>query len=106
VDQTIKFLCDLIAIDSVNPSLVRDAGLYGWQIISDTSWPGYEEIPRWIMTGYTRLMSEAETQRSPEPPPDVILVQAGVGALACAVVSWLCHRFGAKRPFVIGCEPL
>ena len=34
-----------------------------------------------------------------------MFVQAGVGGLACAVVSWLCQRYGTKRPFVIVCEP-
>ncbi len=85
--------------------LAKNARSNGWTIVSDTSWPGYEEIPRWIMAGYTRLVMEAESQWSPEPPPDVVFVQAGVGGLACAVVSWLCHRYGASRPFAIVCEP-
>jgi diaminopropionate ammonia-lyase len=84
--------------------LAGDARSNGWTIVSDTSWPGYEEIPRWIMAGYTRLIMEAESQWSPGPPPDVVFVQAGVGGLACAVVSWLCHRYGAGRPFIIACE--
>jgi len=92
--------------DDAVKQAARDAGQHGWQIISDTSWPEYEEIPRWIMSGYTRLMAEAEMQWSPDPPPDLILVQAGVGGLACAVVSWLCQRYGTKRPFVIVCEPV
>jgi diaminopropionate ammonia-lyase len=75
-------------------------------VISDTSWPGYKEIPRWIMAGYTRLLNEAESEWSPEPPPDVVIVQAGVGGLACAVVSWLCQRYGVQRPFTIVCEPV
>jgi diaminopropionate ammonia-lyase len=82
-----------------------DAARLGWTVISDTSWPGYEEIPRLIMAGYTKLMDEAESQWSPEPPPEIVLVQAGVGGLAGAVLSWLCHRYGAKRPFTIVCEP-
>jgi diaminopropionate ammonia-lyase len=84
----------------------EDARSKGWIVISDTSWPGYEEIPRWIMAGYTRLLDEAESEWSPEPPPDVVVVQAGVGGLACAVVSWLCQRYGAQRPFTIVCEPV
>jgi len=83
----------------------EDAKLHGWIMISDTAWPGYEEIPRLIMAGYTKLMDEAERQWAPEPPPDVVLIQAGVGGLACAVVSWLSHRFGQQRPFTIICEP-
>jgi diaminopropionate ammonia-lyase len=82
-----------------------DARSNGWTIISDTSWAGYEEIPRRIMAGYTRLLEEASSQWSPEPTPDLVLVQAGVGGLTCALVSWLCQRYGAHRPFTVVCEP-
>lgn len=85
--------------------VARDAERHGWTIISDTSWQGYELIPGLIMAGYTRLMSEAARQWEPGPPPDVLIVQAGVGGLACAVVSWLCSRYGARRPYTIVCEP-
>ena len=90
--------------DAVRQSAI-DAERNGWTIVSDTAWPGYEEIPRWIMAGYMRLLDEARSQWSPEPPPDVVLVQGGVGGLSCAVVSWLCHRYGSQRPFTIVCEP-
>lgn len=76
-----------------------DAGQNGWLVVSDTAWPGYEEIPRWIMCGYTRLMSECAQQWT--APPDVVIVQAGVGGLAAAVASWLAHRFGQWRPYLI-----
>lgn len=107
------------AIEAEGAEVVKVAGSYddavrraeldarnkGWTLISDTSWPGYEEIPRLIMLGYTRLLDEAEHQWFPEPPPDIVLVQAGVGGLACAVASWLCKRYGEQRPFIIVCEP-
>src|SRR5436305_826847 len=32
--------------------------------------------------------------------------QVGVGGLAAALVSWLCHCYGDKRPFVVTCEPI
>ncbi len=100
----------VVTVDGNYDDAVRlaanDATSMGWIMISDTSWPGYEEIPRWIMAGYTRLLDEAESEWSPEPPPDVVVVQAGVGGLACAVVSWLCQRYGAQRPFTIACEPV
>jgi diaminopropionate ammonia-lyase len=99
----------VVVVDGNYDDAVRlataDATRHGWTIISDTAWPGYEEIPRLIMAGYTKLMEEAEGQWAPEPPPDMVLVQAGVGGLTGAVLSWLCHRFGAKRPFTIVCEP-
>ena len=34
----------------------------GWTLIQDTSWPGYEEIPTWIVQGYTTLAREAADQ--------------------------------------------
>ena len=100
---------EIVLVDGNYDDAVRlsadEARLKGWTIISDTAWPGYEEIPRLIMAGYTRIMDEAEAQWSPEPPPDVVLIQAGVGGLACAVLSWLSYHFGARRPFTIVCEP-
>lgn len=83
----------------------RDADLNGWLIVSDTSWPGYEQIPLWIMNGYTRIMEETAAQWEPGPGPDVVFVQAGVGGLLGAVASWIAERFGEKRPHIVGCEP-
>jgi len=90
--------------DTAVQTMAEDARNNGWTIVSDTSWPGYEEIPRRIMLGYTRILNEAEIEWMAEAP-DVVLVQAGVGGLAGAIVSWLCQRFGANRPFTIVCEP-
>jgi diaminopropionate ammonia-lyase len=89
--------------DDAVRTVARDAQEHGWLVISDTSWPGYEQIPRDIMAGYTILMAEAAAQWS--AMPDVVLIQAGVGGLAAAVLSWLLHEFGNKRPFVVCCEP-
>lgn len=75
----------------------------GATVVSDTSWEGYETIPRWIMAGYTRLFEEASTQW--RHTPDVVVVQGGVGGLVCAAASWFAHRFGDRRPFIIAAEP-
>ena len=37
----------------------RDAARNGWTVISDTSYPGYMEIPRHVMVGYTIMIGEA-----------------------------------------------
>ena len=39
----------------------------GSTVVSDTGWPGYEEIPRDIMAGYTRLVTEASQQWRASP---------------------------------------
>ena len=29
-------------------------------VISDTSWPGYEQVPRWVMEGYSTIFWEID----------------------------------------------
>lgn len=91
--------------DEAVKEVVRRADASGWQIVSDTGWAGYDAIPHAIMLGYTRMLDEASRQWAPSPPPDVVLVQAGVGGLACAILSWFLHRYGPSRPFIIAAEP-
>ena len=85
--------------------VARDAERHGWLVVSDTSWSGYEEIPRWIMAGYTWMMAEAREQWAPAPAPDVVIVQGGVGGLVCAGATWFAQRYGSDRPFFIAAEP-
>ncbi len=72
-------------------------------VVSDTGWPGYERIPRDIMAGYTRLATEASRQW--QAPPDLVVVQGGVGGLVCAIASWFAFMHGSARPYFIACEP-
>ena len=98
---------DVVEVTGTYEDAVIHAAMYARQtaatVLSDTSWEGYEEIPRWIMAGYTRIFEEASRQW--ETPPRLVVVQAGVGGLVCAAVSWLTWKFGAHRPFVVSCEP-
>ena len=72
--------------DAVSMS-VRDAHEHSWQIISDTSWSGYEEIPRWVMAGYTTMFKEIHESPATMVDADIVFVQAGVGDLAAAAAS-------------------
>jgi diaminopropionate ammonia-lyase len=91
-----------VGYDAAVRMMARDAAAHGWTIVSDTAWDGYEEIPRSIMSGYTRLMDEAAEQWG-DAPPDVVIVQAGVGSLAGAVAGWLQHFPG---PRLVIAEPI
>jgi diaminopropionate ammonia-lyase len=94
---------EVVLIDGSYDDAVRRARDDGALVVSDTAWPGNEEIPRDIMLGYTRIMDEACEQWP--VLPDIVLVQAGVGGLAAAVVSWLRDHFGDSGPFSICVEP-
>ena len=83
--------------------MANDAKAHGWIIVSDTSWPGYEEIPRLIMLGYARLITEVREQLG--CAPDVIFAQGGVGGLICGVAAGLVHEWGQERPRLVACEP-
>jgi diaminopropionate ammonia-lyase len=107
------------AIRSENAEVVRVEGTYddavrlaaddaartGALIVSDTSWLGYEQVPRDIMLGYTRVMDEAAAAWAGQGPPDLMVVQAGVGGLLAAVASWSARHLGPDRPALIAVEP-
>jgi diaminopropionate ammonia-lyase len=76
-------------------------------VISDTSWPGYEEVPRWIIDGYSTIFFEVDEQlhRANRGPPDAVVVQIGVGALAAAAVRHFRHPMSTLGPTLVGVEP-
>jgi diaminopropionate ammonia-lyase len=73
-----------------------------WQIVSDTSWPGYQDVPKSVMQGYALLAAESLVQGS---APTHVFVQGGVGGLAAGVLSWFWEKQGAQRPKTIVVEP-
>ncbi|MDZ7840471.1 MAG: diaminopropionate ammonia-lyase [Gammaproteobacteria bacterium] len=83
-----------------------DATENGWFIVSDTSYPGYTTLPRYVMAGYTVMMKEALEQiPGPELPTHVFL-QGGCGGLAAAAAGYLWQVLGDRRPRLIVVEPV
>ncbi len=101
----------VVVVDGTYDDAVRqvtvDAEREGWQVISDTSWEGYADIPRWVMQGYTTLLNEAQEQLAAQGiiRPTHVLAQAGVGALAAATIGFYSQLFGAERPINVVVEP-
>jgi N-carbamoyl-L-amino-acid hydrolase len=85
----------------------RLAKANGWEVVSDTSYDGYEEVPRDVMQGYGILADELlENTAADAPCPFThVIVQGGVGGLAAGVVSHFWERYGAARPTFIVVEP-
>jgi diaminopropionate ammonia-lyase len=89
--------------DDAVRACARDAEAHGWFVVSDTSWPGYTEVPRDIMQGY-RLMADEAADQWTGPPPTHVFIQGGVGGAAAAVAVQTRARWGAG-PALIVVEP-
>jgi diaminopropionate ammonia-lyase len=76
----------------------------GWTVVSDTSYPGYRDIPLDVMHGYGVMAAEIADQVG--EPPTHVFAQAGVGALAAAICASFWLRWGARRPRFVVVEPL
>lgn len=84
------------------------AAANGWHVVSDTSYDGYEAIPRDVMQGYGVIAAEALAQQAASAdgqPFTHVFLQGGVGGLAAGIASYLWEHHGAQRPHFIVVEP-
>lgn len=86
---------------------VQKAKDKGWQMVQDTSWDGYTEIPKWIMQGYSAMGYEAFLQLKDlgSDMPTHVFLQAGVGAMAGGVLGAYVNLFKENHPIVTIIEP-
>ncbi len=106
VDAIASFGAEVRRVPGTYDDAVRHsaevAAREGWQIVSDTSWPGYDDVPRHVMQGYAVLAAEI---LEVEPQPTHVFVPGGVGGLAAGVLSWLWELRGSERPVFVVVEP-
>ncbi len=81
----------------------QEAEENGWFVVSDTSWPGYSDPPRDVMSGYGVMVREI-VETLDEAPTHVFL-QGGVGGLAGSVAASLRQHYGEASPRVCVVEP-
>lgn len=111
------------AIAALGAQIVRIVGNYdesvqeaarlaldnGWQVVSDTSYDGYEDIPRDVMQGYGTIAEEIVEQTGGAADEESlfthVLLQGGVGGMAAGVASYLWEYHGVRRPCFIVVEP-
>jgi diaminopropionate ammonia-lyase len=79
----------------------------GAVLLQDTAWPGYEQVPTWIVEGYATLFAEADEQLAVigVTAPDLVVVPVGVGSLAQAAVTHARSRPTPARTAVLSVEP-
>jgi len=79
-----------------------EAEQQGWDLVSDSSWPGYLQTPLEVMRGYTVLFAEAaDALEAAGGPATHVFVQAGVGGLAAAAAGYLHDRWGEDFKLVV-----
>ena len=85
----------------------RLAQVNGWHVVSDTSYTGYEDVPRDVMQGYGVIADEllAGLDEGTDCPWTHVILQGGVGGMAAGIASGFWDRFGARRPRLIVVEP-
>ena len=75
-------------------------------LVQDTSWAGYEDVPRWIVDGYTTLFAEIDEALEERGLLGASLVACpvGVGSLAHAMVDYY-RNAGRTSPSLLTVEP-
>ena len=68
-------------------------------LVQDTSWPGYEKIPSYIMQGYLTMALESVEQLG-EIIPTHIFLQAGVGSMAAALAGFYTNYYRDNKPII------
>lgn len=117
----------VVSPGTYDDAVTLSAGMAGNRdlVVSDTSWPGYEDPPRWVIEGYATIFAEIEAQLvemgldAPglevtetgvevpgAPVVDVAMVPLGVGALGASAGTCLrAGRAPGSGPLLIGVEP-
>ena len=74
-----------------------------WQIVQDVAWKDYMLVPKYTMAGYTVMMKEIIDQIKNDKITHIIL-QAGVGGMAGAMIAGIARYLG-NIPETIIVEP-
>jgi diaminopropionate ammonia-lyase len=71
-------------------------------LVQDLAWDGYEQVPGWIVDGYTTLFAEIDEELT---RPDLVIVPAGVGSLLQAALTHYRSGTAPSGTAVVSVEP-
>jgi diaminopropionate ammonia-lyase len=75
-------------------------------LVQDTAWGGYEQVPAWIVEGYSTLFEEIDAQLG-QAEPGLVVIPAGVGSLAQAgVIHYRSRSARGGAPALLTVEPV
>ncbi len=102
-----SFGADVIRVkgnyDNSLKECIKQSKLNNWQIVQDVAWEDYKLVPKLTMAGYSVMMKEIFEQIKNEKISHIIL-QAGVGGMAAAMVAGIARYFD-HIPKIIIVEP-
>ncbi|HVR51191.1 MAG TPA: diaminopropionate ammonia-lyase [Pseudorhodoferax sp.] len=103
VEAIARYGAEMVVVQGNYDDAVRfataECEAHAWTIVSDTSWEGYEDIPRMVMQGYTAMVHELKSQLRGKPTH--VFLQAGVGGFAAAMAAAIALNIHAQARFVI-----
>lgn len=75
-------------------------------LVQDTAWEGYEEVPGWIVDGYSTLFKELDEQLAAldVASPDLVVVPSGVGSLLQSAITH--YRSRPSPTSLVSVEPV
>ena len=102
-----SFGADVIRVkgnyDNSLKECIKQSKQNNWQIVQDVAWEDYKLIPKLTMAGYSVMMKEISEQINNQKISHIIL-QAGVGGMAAAMVAGIA-RYLNYIPKIIIVEP-
>jgi diaminopropionate ammonia-lyase len=93
-DEAVRLAAE--AADEPGATLVQDAG-----------WPGYEQVPGWVVEGYSTLFAEVDAQLAEAGATGaaLVVIPAGVGSLAQAAITHYRSRPDSRTTALVTVEP-
>lgn len=75
------------------------------RLVQDTAWPGYEQVPGWIVEGYRTILLEIDEELAAldVAHPDLVAVPVGVGSLLQSVIAH--YRSDGGSSAILSVEP-
>ena len=102
-----SFGADVIRVkgnyDNSLKECIKQSKQNNWQIVQDVAWQDYKLVPKLTMAGYSVMMKEISEQINNQQISHIIL-QAGVGGMAAAMVAGIA-RYLDNVPKIIIVEP-
>ena len=79
----------------------------GTALVQDAGWPGYVQVPTWIVEGYSTLFKEVDEQLADAGAagPALVVIPAGVGSLAQAGITHYRSRPDSSPAAMLTAEP-